>query len=376
MQDPFAQIQGQFAATQTLQKAVDGDRLHHAWIFHGPRGVGKMTTALAFGKWLLDDTILPQEEVLVDDGLTGLDAPSGGEGDDEALLRSGHPDLHVVTKELARYSSDAAIRNRKLTTIPVEVLRTALIEPVNRAATCGGRKVFIVDEAELLNEAGQNALLKTLEEPPPGTILILVTPSEDKLLPTIRSRCQRVGFLPLHDGVVRDWVSRRVADQAGLEIAPAMIDWVVTFSSGSLGRAALAVDWKLTDWAQVVLPAIDGAAQGRPDGQLGATMAALIDGFAKDWVDGHKNASKEAANKMAADLMWALIANHARHKLHTLSSKLGADDPVAGDATLDPWLKTIDATEQGKAMLGSNVNMGMACDLVAILIAGAFDRSF
>src|SRR5690606_4650358 len=117
-----------------------------------------------------------------------------------------HPDLHVVTKELARYSEDRSTRERKLTQIPVDVLRTELIEPVYRAAQMGHGKVFIVDEAELLNDAGQNAMLKTLEEPPAGTTIILVTSIQDRLLPTIRSRCQRVAFVPLPDSVVSRWL--------------------------------------------------------------------------------------------------------------------------------------------------------------------------
>ncbi len=322
-------------------------RLHHAWIFHGPAGVGKFTTAMAFGCALLGveaGTIQWGDE---DD-----------EHDDEAGLRTPHPDLHVVTKELARYSDDATVRNRKLTQIPVEVLREYLIGPVNRAAQAGGRKVFIVDEAELLNPTGQNALLKTLEEPPAGTVIVLVTSSEERLLPTIRSRCQRQAFVPLSDAVVRDWVQ-----QSG-KVAAGEVDWLVRFAAGSLGRATLAVEHGLAEWGQTILPRLDQAANGQGGGALGGLMAERIDGFAKGWVEAHKNASKEAANKLAADLMGAMLANHARHRLHELAGGVDGDLSSA-EAAASPWLGVIDAVSRMRELLGSNVNLSIVCDHLA-----------
>ena len=133
------------------------------------------------------------------------------EDDDEASLSSPHPDLHIITKELARYSDDRATRERKLTRMPVEVVRQHLIEPAQRPACSGMARCSSLDEAELLAGEGQNALLKTLEEPPGGasggpTVIILITSSEDRLLPTIRSRCQRVGFTPLPEEVIAGWL--------------------------------------------------------------------------------------------------------------------------------------------------------------------------
>ncbi|MEM9373943.1 MAG: hypothetical protein AAGA55_09895, partial [Planctomycetota bacterium] len=186
-------VLGQDRAVSQLAAAMASGRLHHAWIFHGPEGVGKFTTALAWAAMLLDPTTAP--------GLTGAfacepDSPT------QRLLASGtHPDLHVVRKELARFSSDARVRDAKLATIPKAVVEDHLIAPasvapVMRTGSMMG-KAFIVDEAELLdrspaNAPTQNAILKTLEEPAPGTLIVLVTSSEDRLLPTIRSRCQRV----------------------------------------------------------------------------------------------------------------------------------------------------------------------------------------
>jgi len=155
-------VLGQPRAIDVIQKQLASGRLHHAWVFHGPAGVGKFTTAIAFARVLLchDRTADLAGRV----GACGacascraLDAaPDDGGRADEASLGSAHPDLHVITKELARYDDDAKIRNAKLRAIPVDVVRHALIEPANRSAQLAdGRfgKVFVVDEAELLNPA-------------------------------------------------------------------------------------------------------------------------------------------------------------------------------------------------------------------------------
>ncbi|MFW6060968.1 MAG: ATP-binding protein, partial [Phycisphaeraceae bacterium] len=283
--------------------------------------------------------------------------PRDSETDADEATGSAHPDLHIITKELARYSDDAATRNRKLTQIPVDVLRTHLLEPVQRGARMRHGKVFIVDEAEMLNAAGQNLLLKTLEEPPAGTTIILITASEDRLLPTIRSRCHRIAFVPLPDETVQQWLH---------EHAPDLIErdrqWLIEFAGGSLGRAQLAIDYNLTEWAETVIPALERIVQGQPSGALGQQIAERIDTFAKEWVNAHANASKEAANKLAADLMGALLAARARRRVRELADQCEPGDPWSHEAALAPWLGVIDAVERMRELLASNVNLSLACD--------------
>lgn len=365
-------ILGQNQAVDLLNLQLSTGRQHHAYIFHGPVGVGKFTTALAYARILLcheRGADLTGRVTACDTCpscrlLTGLtpDAPVSDE-DDTHGLTTAHPDLHVIRKELARFSDDASTRNRKLTRIPVEVLRSALIEPANLAPKLGANKVFIVDEAELLNPAGQNALLKTLEEPPAGTTLILVTGNEDRLLPTIRSRCMRIAFSPLPDQAVRDWCAEHAPDlPAGQQ------DVLVEFASGSLGRAQLITQYGLLAWADTVLPALDRAAQGRPTPDLGQQVFTFIDTFAADFVKAHANGSKEAANKLGADMMWSLIATRARARLADLSADCSPDDPVTNEQSLAPWLSIIDATEQAQKLLGSNVNLSITCDHLAVAL--------
>lgn len=363
-------VLGQSQAIDLLNLQLSTGRQHHAYIFHGPVGVGKFTTALAYARILLCQAQQPDlaGRITACDAcpscqlLSGLIADQEAAEDDDTLgLTTAHPDLHVVRKELARFSDDASTRNRKLTRIPVEVLRSALIEPANLAPKIGTSKVFIVDEAELLNPAGQNALLKTLEEPPAGTTLILVTGNEDRLLPTIRSRCMRIAFSQLPDQAVQDWCTKHTP-----ELSSDQQRVLVEFAAGSLGRAQLITRYGLLAWTDVVLPALDRAAQGRPTPDLGQQIFTFIDTFAADCVKAHANASKEAANKLGADLMWSLIATRARARLADLAQQCTSDDPVTHEQVLAPWLAVIDATEQAQKLLGSNVNLSITCDHLAV----------
>ncbi|MEM6853622.1 MAG: DNA polymerase III subunit [Planctomycetota bacterium] len=368
-------IHGQTHALDQLHAQLASGRVHHAQIFHGPAGVGKFTTALAFAKVLL--CFNPTSD------LAGRKSACGGcascltfrdRGGDEAGVDEGdtpdiaHPDLHVVNKELARYSDDKQTRDRKLTSIPVNVLRSALIEPAYLGAQLNHGKVFIVDEAELLNPAGQNALLKTLEEPPTpneggGTTIILVTSNEDRLLPTIRSRCQRIAFVPLPDEVLDRYLQEHAES-----LEPVERSWLVGFAQGSLGRAKLVLDYELTEWARVVLAQLEQMARGRAVPSLGSDMAERIGGFAESWVKNHKNASKEAANKLAAGLMFSLVATFAQQQLDKLADQC---DPAAledAEAKLLPWVGVIDALGVAETRLRSNVNLGLTCDGLASAI--------
>ena len=374
-------VLGQPHAIDLLDQQLTTGRQHHALIFHGPVGVGKFTTALAYARVLLCHQAQTDltgritacgacESCRLLRSIHGKTEPSNEQDDDTLGLTTGHPDLHVIRKELARFSDDRNIRERKLTRIPVEVLRNALLEPAYLAAKLGHGKVFVVDEAELLNPAGQNALLKTLEEPPAGTTLILVTGNEDRLLPTIRSRCMRIAFNPLPDEAVEHWCDEHASD---LSVAHRRA--LIQFAAGSLGRAQVITRFKLLDWFDHVLPALDRAAQGRPTPTLGQTMFDFIDTFAGDWVKAHANASKEAANKQGADMMWSLIATHARHRIAELSENCVPDDPIAGETLLNPWLSTIDATEQAQQFLASNVNLSVTCDHTAVSIQHALSSA-
>lgn len=353
-------ILGQDRAIATLDAALRSGRLHHAWIFHGPTGVGKFTTALAFAAVLLD----PSSEA----GLSGAIEPDP-ESQVQRLLSSGtHPDLHIITKELSIFSEDADVRKSKQITIPKDVIDTHLLGPaalspnLRHAAAPRASKVFIVDEAELLdrspnNAPTQNAILKTLEEPPPGTVIILVTSSEERLLPTIRSRCQRVGFAPLEPDAMRRWVAGR-----GLDVDARQRDWLIGFSDGSPGVMLSALEGGFYAWFETLEPMLDAARRGAYDPDLGPALARLADEWAKAWVEANELASKESANRAGARWIFRLLSAWLRAGLRRAESA-------------EVHAEAIDLVRQAERRLDSSVQLAFVMESLSAELAGLFAGS-
>src|SRR6185312_16438132 len=178
-------------------RAYLADRLPHGLIFAGPVGVGKATTARALAALLLCEN--PKDTT-----------PCGSCSSCTSFAANTHPDYHVVTKELIRYHDKTG--KSKGIDLSIHVLRPELIEPAGRKAVMGRGKVFVVEQAELMNPQAQNALLKTLEEPAGRTLIVLLTDQPNALLPTIRSRCQLISFASLDSQVVRDQLAARGID--------------------------------------------------------------------------------------------------------------------------------------------------------------------
>jgi DNA polymerase III subunit delta' len=359
---PLAQLLGQERAIAILTDALISERVHHAWIFHGPPGVGKLTAALAFAALLLDPT--------TEKTMMGELAPDP-ESKVQQLLRAGsHPDLAIITKELARYHEDAQVRSRKHTAISVEVVRQFILEPGQLApqvSTPNARagRVFIIDEAELLTLSAQNAILKFLEEPPQRTVLMLVASNPELLLPTIRSRCQRISFGTLSQQAMHRWTQarHRALEDAGVEsdLTPAQASWLLAFSAGSPGTYENAKG--LYAWWTRLEPMLTQAEKGTHVVELGATMAELTDAWAKTWVEDHDNASKEAANRTAADWMLRLLAWRIGTRSRAAMAK---GQPVTSE------LAATDALHAAETELDANVSLQFVMEKLAAEYAAAF----
>lgn len=215
----LAAVLGQERAVGALRAGLRAKALHHAWLFAGPEGVGKELAAVGLAQ-----------------ALVCTERRDEGCGTCAACLRAerrNHPDVQWVLPEdeavrrgFAGRSDFAHVPSKE---IRVEQVRR-LQERLALRALEGPHKVVLVLSAHAMNAAAQNALLKTLEEPPAGTVLVLVTASADRLLPTIRSRCAKARFGPLpRELLVRELVARRGVDTATAEAAAAM-------AGGSLGR--------------------------------------------------------------------------------------------------------------------------------------------
>ena len=143
-----------------------------------------------------------------------------------------HPDLHVIFRQLNREHPDPVVRKRKALIISVDVVREFIVKRIALKPTRGRIKVFLVREADRMNEQAQNALLKTLEEPPGSALLVLLVDSIDRMLPTTLSRCQVVRFDALPVAFVQEKLSKLVPDLDSDRVA-----WYAQSSDGSLGSA-------------------------------------------------------------------------------------------------------------------------------------------
>ena len=289
-------IFGQQRAVHALESALKGGRLHHAWVFSGPKGVGKYLTALWFAERLLGC--------------------------------NNSRDLHCICKEDVTWAQNPALQKRKQTNIPIDLLRERIVggktsdgkthdSVAFKTSFGGGKKVFIIDEAELLDEAGQNSLLKTLEEPPLGTIIILVTSREDLLLPTITSRCQSVMFSPLDEDEMVRWSQSR-----NLAIECDNVGWVLQISGGSPGFACEIISTSM----YALYTEISGfLAKENCGGYVRERV--LITEFVESsiamWLKENKNASKEAANRRAFLLVLLLFGHAARSNVRGSQVEVG-----------------------------------------------------
>ena len=166
--DAFAAITGQDAAVELLRRALATDHVAHAYAFVGPAGVGRKTTALAFASALV--------------------APEGGRNA-ERVARGVHPDVHLVQPTPPENNPKGALALRVENIRELE--RLAALRPVEARV-----KVFVVDEADRMTLATPQAFLKTLEEPPAATVIVLILTQLRGLPPTVLSRCQVVRFGP------------------------------------------------------------------------------------------------------------------------------------------------------------------------------------
>ena len=171
-----------------MRAAIDRGRLHHAWLLHGPRGLGKATFAAQVAARLLAEASAAPP----DDATLTLDP----EHATARLIAAGsHPDL-VVLRRLENEKTGTVARN--ITVDQTRTLKTVFAGTPSQ----GDRRVVVIDAIDDMERGAANALLKSLEEPPPSTIFLLVSHSPGRLLPTIRSRCRALGFTRLSDDVM------------------------------------------------------------------------------------------------------------------------------------------------------------------------------
>lgn len=325
-----AKLYGHRAAEAELAAGLASGRLHHGWLVAGPMGIGKATLAYRFARAALSD---PLERDAFGQSLAVSSETTGS----RQVRALSHPGLLVIRRS---YNTKD---KRFQATIPVDEVRR-LRQFLSLSADAGAWRVVIVDSADELNPAAANALLKSLEEPPPRTVFLVLVSEPGRLLPTIRSRCRILPLSPLAP------TDLKAAALAALEAegadAPTERDWPLLerLAEGSVRRAlsllaggGLALQSQLmtqlealpkVDWAQVHTLA-DRLAPAAAEQQfalfqelLTGTLARLIHLAATEAADG----SPEA--RLAARLIGQSRLATFAELWETLSKELAEADAL------------------------------------------------
>ncbi|MEL6568760.1 MAG: DNA polymerase III subunit delta' [Pseudomonadota bacterium] len=208
---PAWPVFGHQTAERAVSDAMQSGRMHHAWLFDGPSGIGKSRLARRFAAVLLGADRFSEStlEVASDDPVV------------EKMEAGAHPDFRWLSRQPNE-------KGKLPLYIPVDQVREDLVNFFTLKPALGGKRVCVVDAVDELNASGANALLKSLEEPPSHCVLILIYHGHRPILPTIRSRCRRLRFSPLDE----------TAFEKAIERAPISVQArAKAFSGGRPGRA-------------------------------------------------------------------------------------------------------------------------------------------
>jgi DNA polymerase-3 subunit delta' len=288
-------VRAQTVAVETLRRAMALGRVHHAYLFDGPDGVGKERTAFGLAQALVCELR----------GETETEACGVCKSCVRAVPRPGdgtplHPDVVVLERGLYE---PAAIGRRTPETqdISVDQVRTLVLARAAFAPHEGRAKVFIVRRADELSPTAANALLKTLEEPGARTHFVLLSSVGDSLLPTIRSRAQRVRFGPLPDDVVTELLAERGVERAHAEA-------IANLAGGSMATA---------------LVLSDAEASARRDEFVSRAMGALDAGGLSASLELAEDAKKVSRDALVAQIGAFAIALAAKARAAVVKGSSG-----------------------------------------------------
>lgn len=202
----FKDVVGHKNIIEYIQNAVDANKVSHAYILNGESGSGKKMLATLFA-----ETLLCEEQG---------SSPCNKCHSCKQADSGNHPDVIWVQHE-------------KPNTISVDDIRTQLNNDIEIKPYQGPYKIYIVPEADLMTTQAQNALLKTLEEPPEYAVIFLLTENAEKLLPTITSRCVMLKLRNIRDKLIRKYLMEK------LEIPDYKADICTAFAQGNMGKAIM-----------------------------------------------------------------------------------------------------------------------------------------
>ena len=312
---------GQDGAERQFLDAWNAGRLAHSWLIAGPRGIGKATFAYRIARFVLAGG--GDGGGLFGGGPESLAIPAT-----HAVFRriaaKGHPDLRVIERGLAG-------DGRKMQSeIPVEAVRT-MGSFLSLTPAEGGWRVVIIDAVDELNRSGANAILKLVEEPPRNALMLLVSHSPDRLLPTIRSRCRRLMLRPLAEDAVVTLLRRRLPT-----LAEADAQAVARIAEGSIGRALALVEGEGLALYRDMIALLNDAPK---------FDVAALHSFA-DRVGGDEEKSRTVE---ALFLRWLATAagRGAKASVEAVAGEAALGQRLVGAAGLDRWLELWDRAVRG-----------------------------
>lgn len=319
-------IEGHDDVVERFRQALARGRLASTFLFVGPGGIGKRRFALKLAQALLCQT-RPAELLDPCDRCPAC----------LQVLAGTHPDLDVVAKPPDRSAIPVAL----LIGDKEHRMHEGLCHKISLKPFAGGRKIAIIDDADDLNQEGANALLKTLEEPPPRSVLILIGTSADRQLPTIRSRAQLVRFRPLDEATVARLLVENGVVGDSVEAAR-----LAAYSGGSMARAGELADPGLWDFRRQLL------------GILAALPADSV-AAAKETIEFIDAAGKEAGPRRARGRLLAGFAiEFFRLLLRRLNGMSASEDAeltaLLDQAVRNGWTDTAatDALDRSLETLG------------------------
>ncbi len=316
----LSDFQGQGAVYDGLMRTLRENTFVHAYLITGLEGMGKRTLARLLAQYLLCQS---EEDT---------QKPCGCCKACTQVLSGNHPDMVVVTPGKP-ISADV---KADMKSIPVDEIR-ALIAITSRHTFEGGRRVVLIEHADKMNAPAQNALLKTLEEPVPGTVFLLMTESPSLLLPTIVSRCREIKLHPWPDSVILSALARHgVSEQRAQE--------ALHVSGGSIGKAlAVAADEGYWQRREEVMR--DFFAIGRRSDILRVSSA---------WKD--RKADAEELLDDVEDMLRTLMLHHlGQRDASAIATYPEAWQRFSHDGELSSMLRLMDAVAQARQMRASQV---------------------
>jgi DNA polymerase-3 subunit delta' len=331
---PFRAISGHRPLLELLGRATARGTLPPSLIFAGPEGVGKRLTASALAQVLNCDRPVEYGRQKTEDGKHHAGNDACGEcAACKRIARGVHADVLVI--EPGESGS-----------IKVEQVREAIDRAAYRPFE-GRRRLVIVDPADALVDVAQEALLKTLEEPPPASVFVLITSRPDVLLPTVRSRCQRLRFGPLSAGEVADVLIREH------DVAPADAHAAAAAADGSVGRALAGSAEDANDARDAAAQLLQSTATSTdPRRRLDGAKALVAGGGDRDEVSRRLLALSSLLRDMGLLLSRAddrALANaDFKPQLQALLRSFDSDRTVRAFATVDEAMSALDRNASPK----------------------------